>query len=130
MRDLVTVKKIEGQTVAVVERTPPLPRKLSSLLSALTDVAVRNDIRPAGATRSCDARIHAFGTLAQGRYTGPDRVLRDLRIQMCRDCGAACVRDISFDVLDGVPIGSTGARRRDLVLGWYTGGRPAGRQYS
>lgn len=121
---------IEGVRVRVVERTPPIPRTLDLLLGAMFGVTVREDIRPLGARPACDvARTHRFGVLREGRHLGTDRVLRDLRVEMCRDCGAACVRDISYDRMAGLPVGRRGPNRRDLVLGWYSGARRAGREY-
>lgn len=125
-----TATVMEGVPVLVLERKPPLQPSLDRLLAALASVTVREDIRPAGASIRCERdRTHRFGVLREGRHVGLDGVVRDLRIQMCRDCGAACVRDISYDRLDGLPVGRRGPRRRDLVLGWYSGKRRAGREY-
>lgn len=122
--------QIEGQQTLVVERRPPLQPKLDGLLGALFHVRVSKDIRPAGARASCEAdREHRFDVLREGRHVGFDGVVRDLRVQMCIDCGAACVRDITHDRLPGLPTGSQPARRRDLVLGWYSGKRRAGREF-
>lgn len=122
---------IEGERTVVVPRNPPLPRKLDQLIGRLFAVSVAVDIRPTGATKACELRIHAgFTTIREGRYFGPDRILRDLRLEMCPACGAVCVRDISYDRISGLPIGRGGPRRRDLVLGWYSGKRPASRQFS
>jgi hypothetical protein len=124
------LETIEGQKTLVVERTPPLQPKLIGLLGALFHVRIAKDIRPAGARASCEAdREHRFETLREGRHVGLDGIVRDLRIQMCLDCGAACVRDISYDSLPGLPTGGQHLRRRDLVLGWYTGARRSGREY-
>lgn len=121
---------IEGQQTLVVERKPPLPAKLDQLLAAMFGVTVRNDVRPTGASVACEAwRTHRFSVLREGRHLGPDRVLRDLRVQMCADCGAVCVRDISYDRLGGLSVGRGGPARRDLVLGWYSGTRRAARTY-
>lgn len=122
---------IDGQPTTVVERTPPLPRKLDHLIAALFSVSVSTDITPTGATSACETwHTHRFTVIRQGRHLGPDRVLRDLRIDMCADCGACCVRDISYDRVSGLPIGRGGPRRRDLVLGWYSGARRGQRTYS
>ena len=123
------VETIEGRKVRVVERTPPLPRSLDLLLRSMT-VTYRENIRPIGATVACEQlREHAFRTLAKGRHVGLDGMIRDLHIRMCRDCGAAQVRDISIDRLDGLTVGRGGARRRDVILGWYTGSRRGSREY-
>ena len=125
-----TPQTIEGQQTLVVERKPPLPAKLDQLLAAMFGVTVRNDVRPTGASTACETwRTHRFSVLREGRHLGPDRVIRDLRLQMCADCGAVCVRDISFDRISGLPTGRRGPARRDLVLGWYSGARRGQRQY-
>lgn len=121
---------IDGAPTTVVERQPPLPAKLDQLIARLFSVTVSTDITPSGATNACDLRMHRFATLREGRYLGPDRLLRDLRIEMCPHCGACCVRDISYDRVSGLPIGRGGLRRRDLVLGWYSGARRNQRVYS
>lgn len=120
---------IEGQRTTVVERKPPLPSKLDQLIGSLFAVTLSVDITPSGAAAACEQRNHPFTTIREGRHFGSDRVLRDLRIQMCPHCGAVCVRDVSFDRLGGLPVGRGGPRRRDLILGWYSGSRRAGRQY-
>lgn len=124
------LEMIEGKRTVVVDRRPPLQPSLDRLIAALYSVTVREDIVPRGASIRCEAeRTHRFGTLREGKHVGLDAVVRDLRLEMCRDCGAVCVRDISFDRLDGLPVGRRGPRRRDLVLGWYTGKRRAGREF-
>jgi hypothetical protein len=121
---------IEGKSTLVVNRTPPLPQKLDVLLGELFGVLVTKDIRPTGASSACETwRTHRFDTLRVGRHFGRDRVLRDLRLQMCLDCGAVCVRDISYDRISGLPTGGKGPARRDLVLGWYSGARRANRRH-
>jgi len=121
---------IEGQQTLIVERQPPIPPTLDALLSQLYSVTVRNDLRPSGTATACEQwRTHRFDVLREGRHLGLDRVLRDLRIQMCLDCGAVCVRDISVDRLPGLRPGRGGFGRRDRVLGWYSGKRRAGRQH-
>lgn len=125
-----TVQVIEGQRTLVSTRRPPLPARLPDLISAMFGVTVSEDIRPAGARAACEQlRTHRFGTLREGRHLGSDRELRDLRVQMCRDCGAVCVRDITYDRLGGLPVGRRGPARRDLVLGWYSGARRNRREY-
>lgn len=62
-----------------------------------------------------------------------------LSLLICRDCGAVCVRDVTPEA-GSSPVHlvnrMTGARRvqlpprqRDIVLGWYSGKRRAGREY-
>jgi hypothetical protein len=128
--DSARLQTIEGQTTLVVDRTPPLPRKLDALIATLFSVVISNDIRPAGAASQCEQwRTHRFGVLRQGKYLGPDRVFRDLRLDMCADCGAVCVHDISLDSLDRLKVGRNGPARRDLILGWYSGSRRNARHY-
>lgn len=127
------VQTIEGQRVLVVDRKPPLPRKFPDLLHAMF-VSQRWD-RPHGSGPSslCDTREHRMRNLVAGRHVGLDGVVRDLVVQMCADCEAVCVRDVSLDVaVDGerVPQGHGGPRRRNEILGWYSGKRRAGREYT
>lgn len=126
------IEVIEGRRTTIVERKPPLPQKLDSLIGGLTHVKYRADVTPQGARYSCELREHRFLRLREGRYIGPDAIVRDLRIEMCADCGAVCVRDISFDTAFGgesVPIGRRGPNRKDHILGWYSGARRNGREH-
>ena len=121
---------IEGQQAVVVETNPPLPQKLDQLLAAMFSITKREDIRLAGAARQCEQdRTHRFGILREGRHLGLDRQLRDLRVEQCRDCGAVCVRDITYDRVTGLPVGRRGPLRRDHVIGWYSGARRNRREY-
>ncbi len=120
---------IEGRKTLVVERKPPLQQKLDRLLGAMTLVRTYGDFSPAGARASCEMRQHRFLNFRDGRHVGLDGVVRDLRLQMCADCGAVCVRDISVDRLDGLPVGRRGPARRDRVIGWYSGARRNRREY-
>jgi hypothetical protein len=121
---------IEGRTVLVVERTPPLQANLDGLLRSMFAVTRREDIRPTGAAAQCErANLHRWAVLREGRHYGLDRTLRDISVEMCRDCGSVMVRDVSFDRLPGLRVGASGARRRNVILGWYTGQRAAGRTY-
>lgn len=120
---------IEGRPVEVVERNPPLPKTLDRLLAQLR-LSVRYDVKPAGTSRNCEVlRDHRFATFATGRHVGLDGIVRDLRLLMCADCSAVCVRDVSVDRLPGLPAGGRGPSRRDLVLGWYSGARRNRREY-
>jgi hypothetical protein len=122
---------IEGQRTLVVERTPPLPSRLDALIASMFSLSVSIDIKPAGTSVACEQwRTHRFTTIRQGRALCRDRMLRDLRVDMCADCGAVCVRDISYDRLGGLPIGGRGPARRDLILGWYSGARRNSRLYT
>lgn len=121
---------IEGQRTVIVERRPPLQPRLDGLLSALSPVTYRADVRPAGTRAACDiARTHRFARLREGRHLGLDGIVRDLRVLMCQDCGAAQVRDVSVDRLPGLRVGRDGPRRRDMVIGWYSGARRNQREY-
>ena len=125
------LEMIEGRKVArTPNNRPPLQPSLDRLLSAVYMVTRREDIRPAGTRVQCEVeRTHRFGVLREGRHVGLDAVVRDIRVEMCRDCGAVCVRDVSYDRLTGLPVGRRGAQRRDAVIGWYSGKRLDGREY-
>ncbi len=120
---------MEGQRVLVVARKPPIQPTLDKLLAAMTGVVVY-DVRVGGTSRSCEVlRTHRFEVFREGRHVGLDGVVRDLRLLMCADCAAVCVRDVSLDRLAGLPTGGRGSARRDLVLGWYSGARRNQRTY-
>ena len=134
------VETIEGRKTLVQQTASPLPQKLDGLFAEMFSLLVKVDITITGASAQCERlREHRFTTIREGRHFGRDRVLRDLRVQMCADCGAVCVRDISYDrislysersrKLEEVPAARRGPVRRDLILGWYSGARPNNRQY-
>jgi hypothetical protein len=160
------VTTVEGQTTLVVRSEQGLPTKLEQLLSEMTPFgfAVRRDIVPAGARPSCTVlREHRLTVIREGRWfarfglrinagfpqpgeTRPTvRVIPpgviNLRLSMCEDCGAVCVRDVSVESYAGGRSArlynrETGATRvapavaaRDVVLGWYSGKRAGGREY-
>lgn len=120
------VEVIEGRRVLVTERRPPLPPRLDVLLAGLRVMP----IRITGWRSTCSDQDHRLALLADGAYRCLDGVRRDLRVFMCRDCEAVCVRDVSVDRLSGLPLGRLAPRRRDHVLGWYSGARRNQRQYS
>jgi hypothetical protein len=130
------VTLIEDRKVLVVERRPPLPARLDALLAA---PGMRLfPVRITGWRRECDEQDHRLVPLAEGPYRGPDRIRRSLRLSMCADCESVCVRDVSVDDLRAYDPGGRGMarptararlRRRDLVLGWYTGARRHQREY-
>lgn len=123
---------VEGRRTLVVTEPKPLPQKMPTLLGALKHVRYAVDISPTGARAACEMRDHRFRRFREGRHLGLDGIVRDLRLEMCADCGAVCVRDISFDLAvagERVPIGRKGPARRDLVLGWYSGARRNSREY-
>jgi hypothetical protein len=122
---------IEGVQTLVVERVPPIQPRLDALLSSMV-VTRAGTVRPRGARRECEVdRDHPFAMLREGRHVGLDGVVRDLRVLMCPYCGAVQVRDVSFDTaIAGEPVPRSGPpKRRDYVIGWYTGKRRAGREY-
>jgi len=124
------VATIEGRRTLIVERRPPLQPRLSELLSHLIETK-RVDVVPRGARIECSdaVRDHRFELFREGRHVGTDNVTRDLRLFMCADCGAVQVRDVSLDQLAGLSAGRGGPRRRDQVIGWYSGARPRQREY-
>jgi hypothetical protein len=119
------VTVIEGRQTLVVERRPPLPPRLGDLLARLRVYPVR--IR--GWRSSCSDQDHRMVPLADGSFLCYDGVRRDLRVSICADCEAACVRDVSVDRLVGLPTGRHAPRRRDGVIGWYSGARRNQRTY-
>lgn len=127
------LEMIEGQKTLVVDRRPPLQPSLDRLLAAIYMVTQREDIRPAGARLECEVeRTHRMAVLREGRHVGLDGLVRDLRVEMCRDCGACCVRDISFQTSVGgerVPRGRKPPQRGDIVIGWYSGARRRQREF-
>jgi hypothetical protein len=122
------VMVIEGRRVLVTDRTPPIPGTLDRLLAEMV-VTLAADVRPMGARAVCLAEVHRLQVFREGRHVGRDGVVRDLRLLMCADCESVCVRDISRDRLAGLSI-SRLPRRRDHVIGWYTGARPSQRVYT
>jgi hypothetical protein len=119
---------IEGRRALVVERRPPLEPTLDRLLAAMV-ISFRSPVRIMGWRPECSSQDHRFLLFAEGRHSGLDGHRRSLRLMQCRDCEGVQVRDITPDRLPGLPIGSLGVRRRDLVLGWYSGARRNQRTY-
>lgn len=151
---------IQGQRVLVMPRQAGLPQKLDQLLAAMAHFgfAFRDDFTPAGTRRACEAaNDHRFKVFREGRWWNPVRFnvhgdhpaafrvieagLLLLRLEMCQDCGAVCVRDVSLEPEAGATPArlmnlQTGAwrtapsvGRRNVVLGWYSGKRRASREY-
>lgn len=120
---------IEGRPTLIVERRSPLPQHLDTLLGSLTMIRYRDDIRPTGASASCELREHRMKLLREGRYVGLDGIVRDLAIRMCADCGGTEVRDVSVDRLDDLTVARSGPNRKSHVIGWYSGARRNGREY-
>jgi hypothetical protein len=133
------VTTIEGRRVLIVDRHPPLPQSLVLLLEGGRDasgrvwpamrVVGRRPLRLAGASSSCLDENHRLVPWLDGSHAGSDGVTRSLHLDACADCGAVSVRDTSFDVLERLPTGGRPPRRKDHVIGWYSGARPANREY-
>jgi hypothetical protein len=117
------VRVADGLYAEVLDRTSPLPRRLQPLLNGLT-VMRRWKVVVAGTRRACTDAEHALQPWLRGVY----RQL-ELRLAMCSFCGVVEVRDISLDLLPDLVVGRGGPRRRDELLGWYSGRRPGGRTY-
>jgi hypothetical protein len=122
------VMVIEGQRVLIVERRPPLQPTLEGLRLAMR-VTWETRLTRQGTRSACLNESHRLVRFLEGRHVGLDGAVRDLRLFMCADCEAVQVRDVSLDRLDRLPTGSQPLRRRDHVIGWYSGARPGQRQY-
>lgn len=101
----------------------PLPSKLDPLLLGLR-ITRQYPARLFGARRACTDAEHEFSPWREGIYAG-----LDLSLALCPFCGVVEVRDVSLDLLPGVRVGHSGPRRRNDVLGWYSGRRQSGRTY-
>lgn len=53
----------------------------------------------------------------------------DIQLERCTACGVMRAWDVSFDILPGISLGMSGARRRHVLLGHFTAPRKAGRTY-
>lgn len=121
------VAVIEGRRVLVVERRPPLPPTLEGLRRAMT-VTWETRVTIQGARSECVSdQDHRLFPVIMGRYVDLRGIVRDLRLSMCQDCEAVEVRDISYDRLP-TPTRQF-PRRRDHVIGWYSGTRRNRRTY-
>jgi hypothetical protein len=114
------VRIADGLFAEVVDRSAVLPPHLEPLLNAMRGVCEVPGVVLYRTRRACMENEHALQPWRQGVYRSVE-----LRLSLCAFCGAVEVRDVSLDIL---PI-STQKRRRDAVLGWYAGRRPAGRTY-
>lgn len=141
------VAVIEGRKALIIERHPPLPPSLQLLLEGGRDgtgrywppmrVFQRRILHLAGARSACLAEDHRLAPWLDGFHVGSDGLTRSLHLDACQDCGSVCVRDSSFDTLERLdPAGRGEAlsarrppRRKDHVIGWYSGARPANREY-
>lgn len=123
------VTVIEGRRTLIVERRPPLPPTLDALRRSMA-VAWETTITRRGARTACvSEQDHRLFRFLEGRHAGTDGVVRDLRLFMCADCEAVQVRDVTTDRLSRLPTGRLPLRRRDQIVGWYTGSRPRQREY-
>ncbi len=150
---------IEGRAVLVAANQSTLPRSLSTLLAEMAPFGFseRHDFTLAGARPACEVlRVHRWQSFRTGHWSnarafdvviGTDQRttipagVRSLRLEMCADCGAVCVRDISTHGWMGASAArlvntQTGQERiapsvgqREIVIGWYSGKRRAGREY-
>lgn len=115
---------IGGRVAQVVQVPRFLPPRLDALLAGL--LVVERLPRPtlAGFSVECADTDHRLMPWLRGAYAG-----RELALLTCTHCGAVEVRDVSLDLLPGLRSGHTAPRRRNAVLGWYSGKRRAGRVY-
>ena len=133
------VTTIEGRRTLVVERVPPIPDHLQLLLEGGRDAAHRPwkamrvrrryPLLLGGTRADCGAQDHRLTRWLDGIHVGSDGRTRDLRLLCCQDCGSVCVRDVTLDWLPGLSTGGQGLRRRDHVIGWYSGSRRGARTY-
>jgi hypothetical protein len=134
------VLTIEGHKVRVIERAPPIPGTLEVLLEGGRDgngrfwaplrIISRQPLRLGGPRPECLREDHRLGEWLEGFHTGSDQTSRHLALLACSDCGAVQVRDRSFDSIDNLPTGRLPLRRRDHLIGWYSGSRPRQRVYT
>lgn len=115
--------RVDGEPVQVLERATNLPPRLDALLSE-AKIFASTPVRVVGNRADCVAAEHEWRKWLEGYYRG-----MEVQLRRCLFCGSVEVRDVSFDLLPGVAVGKTGPRRRSDVLGWYSGKRPAGREY-
>lgn len=130
------VQVIEGQPTVVETIDFGLPTKMPDLLAQMAAFGFqyRDDFRPVGTRAACLVlREHRLRRFREGRWFARSGVRRgevlDLRLAMCQDCGAVEVRDCSYDRMADLRVGRRGPNRRNHVIGWYSGKRPAGREY-
>lgn len=102
----------------------PMPSSLDVLLEHFIATA-RYPFRLVGTVRECTDLSHTFGPWLEGRWG-----VYELRLNRCPFCGTVEVRDISLDFIPGLSSGSRPIRRRDQLVCWYAGRRPAGRVYA
>lgn len=150
---------IEGQKALAVPNRSTLPKSLPTLLGEMAPFGFseRHDFALAGTRPACDVlRVHRWRVFRVGHWSNPRAFdvtlgpnqrttvpagVRNLRLEMCADCGAVCVRDISTHGWMGARAArlvnrQTGQERiapsvgqPEIVIGWYSGKRRAGREY-
>jgi hypothetical protein len=133
----VNIVRIADGVYAQVVILNLLPRHFDVLLRRLS-ITRRWPITVLGTRRACDEAEHDWKPWLRGFDKAPEPSLRassrhglvELLLNVCVFCEAVEVRDLSYDVLDpSLPTGRLDARRRNDVLGRYSGKRPGGRQY-
>ncbi len=115
--------RVGDDMVQVVERITDLPPRLDALLSQ-TRVLSSRPVHVLGTRRDCVDAEHDWHVWLRGVRRGVE-----LQFRCCTFCGSVEVRDVSLHILPGVAVGKQGPKRVSDVLGWYSGARPAGRQY-
>lgn len=122
VRTAVTIA--DGVRAIRVEAPSPLPASLDLLLSRLLVTTKQPYFAARGTRQACTDEQHEYVPWLAGIYVG-----LDLRLSRCLWCGVVEVRDTSLDLLPGLAPGRGGPRRRDAIVGWYSGNRPDGRTY-
>lgn len=155
---------IDGQKAIVVPNQSSLPKSLATLLSEMAPFGFseRQDFALAGTRPACEVlRVHRWRIFRRGHWSNlrafsvvigkqadgtlqtatVPKGVRQLRLEMCADCGAVCVRDVAthswagarpvhlVNTLTGQERDAPTVGTRDLVIGWYSGKRRAGREY-
>lgn len=115
--------RVGGEPVQVLERVTDLPPRLDAFLEQATILSTTR-LRILGNRQDCVDAEHDWHHWLRGVWRGAE-----IECRRCVFCASVEVRDVSFDVLPGVAVGRQGPRRKSDVLGWYSGNRPAGRQY-
>lgn len=130
-----TVQIIEGLPTVVEPVGYGLPSKMKDLLAQLLTITYSADVALGGTSVRCEQmREHRLDRFREGKWFARDGIRRgeflDLSLRMCRDCGAVQVRDVSYDRLPGQRRPASGPpKRRDHVIGWYSGARRGRREY-
>jgi hypothetical protein len=134
------LETIEGRAVRVFERRRPIAPTLSLMLEggrgpdgylwSPLRVIRRMPLRLGGPRSACLAEDHRMADWLEGFHLASTGQTYQLRLVACQDCGAVCIRDVSVDVLPGLSSGRLPPRRRDHIIGWYSGARPSQRQYT